>query len=115
MDVGEFGEKIIIKVRFLNNFSEQPSEMMFREALKEGLYDLKGAQGEYRLSFGLEGMNIELLQRFIPSIPITQVVIALREALFSMIHKGTDIHLIHFFHAILLKENQITHTSINAS
>ena len=95
MDVGDFGEKIIIKVRFLNNFSEQPSEMMFREALKEGFYDLKGAQGEYRLSFGLEGMNIELLHRFIPSIPITQVLIALREAMCSMIQKGEDISLLH--------------------
>ena len=61
MDVGDFGEKIIIKVRFSNNFSEQPSEMMFREALKTSLYDLQGAQGEYILSFGLEGMNIDLL------------------------------------------------------
>ena len=43
MDVGYFGEKIIIKVRFSNNFSEQPSEMMFREALKVGFCDLKGA------------------------------------------------------------------------
>ena len=71
--------------------------MMFREALKEGFYDLKGAQGEYILSFGLEGMNIDLLQRFIPSIPITQVVITLREALCSMMHKGTDICLLHLF------------------
>ena len=42
MDIGDFGEKIIIKVRFSNNFSEQPSEMMFKEDLKAGFYDLKG-------------------------------------------------------------------------
>ena len=53
MDGGDFGWKIIIKVRFSNNFSKQPSEMMFREALKTGFYDLQGAPGEYRLSFGL--------------------------------------------------------------
>ena len=97
MDVGDFGEKIIIKVRFSNKFSEQPSEMMFRESLKAGFYDLKGAQGEYKLSFGLEGMNIDLLQRFIPSIPITQVLIALREVMCSMIQKGEDIRLFHVF------------------
>ena len=97
MDVGDFGEKIILKVRFSNNFSEQPSEMMFRKALKTGFYDIQGAPGEYRLSFGLEGMNIELLQRFIPSIPITQIVITLREVMCSMIQKGEDIRLLHFF------------------
>ena len=71
--------------------------MMFREALKTGFYDLQGAQGEYRLSFGLEGMNRDLLQRFIPSIYITQVVVSLREVLCSMIQKGGDIHLLHPF------------------
>ena len=71
--------------------------MMFRKALKTGFYDLQGAQGEYRLSFGLEGMNRDLLQRFVPSIPITQVVIALREELCYMIQKGAYICLLHVF------------------
>ena len=97
MDGGYFGQTIIIKVRLLNIFSEQPSEMMFKKALKIGFYDLQGTQGEYRLSFGLSGMNIYLLQRFIPSIPITQIVITLREVMCSMIQKGEDIRLLHVF------------------
>ena len=71
--------------------------MMFREALKTSFSDLQVAWGEYRLSFGFEGMNRDLLQRFVPSIPITQVLIALREALCSMIQKGAYICLLHVF------------------
>ena len=39
--------------------------LMFREALKAGLYELQDARDRYRLACGLEGMREDLILRYI--------------------------------------------------
>jgi leucyl-tRNA synthetase len=42
-------------------------QLMFREALKSGWYDLQNARDEYRVSCGAAGMHADLARRFIES------------------------------------------------
>lgn len=39
--------------------------MLFRDALKHGCYELQKARDSYRLAAGPEGMDADLVQRFI--------------------------------------------------
>ena len=39
--------------------------LMFREALKAGLYELQDARDRYRLACGMEGMRKDLILRYI--------------------------------------------------
>ncbi|KAJ0976469.1 hypothetical protein J5N97_018434 [Dioscorea zingiberensis] len=56
-----FVNEINIAVRLTE---QHYKDFMFREALKTGFYDLQAAKKEYRFSCGSEGMNRDLLWRF---------------------------------------------------